>query len=78
MSKYSVKAIINGEHYSKRTDDVEATLLKLKPEFILTEMYVTVKKDKQTFERRLLAKDARKFFNDEIYRMVFMSNLVFA
>lgn len=73
--KYSLKAVINGKQYSKRTDDVEKTLVELKPEFVLTEMYVTVKQDKALVERRLVAAQAKKFYQDPIFRQVFINNL---
>lgn len=73
---FSVTAIINGETYSKKTNDVQETLLSLKPDLVLTEMYVTVKKGEAIAERRLTAKQARHFFNDDIFRMVFMNNLL--
>jgi hypothetical protein len=73
---FSVIAIINGETYNKRTDDVQETLLSLKPELVLTEMYVKVKKGKAIAERKLTAKQARFLFNDEVFRAVFMNNLL--
>ena len=73
--KYGLKAVINGEHYSKRTNDIEETLMKLKPELVLTEMYVTVKQNNSVIERRLLPLDAKKFYRDEIFRMIFINNL---
>ena len=73
--KYTLKAIINGIHYSKRTDDVEKTLVELKPEFVLTEMYVTIKQKDALIERRMIAQHAKKFYQDPIFRQVFISNL---
>ena len=73
--KYALKAVINGKRYSKRTNDIEQTLMELKPEFVLTEMYVTVKQDNAVIERRLLPLDAKKFYRDEIFRMIFINSL---
>ena len=73
---YSVMAIINGKTTNTKTDDVQDTLLKLKPDLVLTEMYVTVEKGEAKAERRLTAKQARHFFNDEVFRTVFMNNLL--
>jgi len=74
--KYSVTAIINGETYKKQTNNVQETLMELKPEFVLTEMYVTVKNGKQVSERRMTAQQGKKFYSDEIFREVFMNNLL--
>lgn len=73
---YSVMAIINGETYTKETDKVEDTLMSLKPELVLTEMYVTVTKGDAKAERKLTPRQTRFFFNDEIFRAVFMNNLL--
>lgn len=73
---YSVMAIINGETTNTKTDNVEETLLSLKPQLVLTEMYLTVAKGEAKAERRLTAKQARHFFNDDIFRQVFMNNLL--
>lgn len=73
--KYALNAIINGMHYSKRTNDVEKTLVELKPEFVLTEMYVTVKQEDALTERRLTTPQAKKFYQDPIFRQVFINNL---
>lgn len=69
-------AIINGETTNTKTDNVEETLLSLKPQLVLTEMYLTVAKGEAKAERRLTAKQARHFFNDDIFRQVFMNNLL--
>lgn len=73
---FSVTAIINGETHNKKTNDVQETLMSLKPQLVLTEMYVTVKKDKEIAERRMTAKQAKHFFNDPVFRAVFMNNLL--
>lgn len=73
---YSVMTIINGETKNTNTDNVEKTILSLKPELVLTEMYVTVRKGEAIAERKLTPKQARFFFNDEIFRQVFMNNLL--
>lgn len=75
-NEYSVMAIINGETYHKKTDTVEETLLALKPELVLTEMYVTVSKGDAKAERKLTPRQTRFFFNDETFRAVFMNNLL--
>lgn len=73
---YSVMAIINGETTNTNTDKLEETLLAMKPDLVLTEMYLTIERGKAKAERRLTAKQARSFFNDEIFRQVFMNNLL--
>ena len=73
--KYRVTAIINNETYNKRTNDIEQTLLDLQPQFVLSEIYLTIKTKETTTERRILAQDAKKFYADPIFRQVFMNNL---
>ena len=73
--KYALKVVINGEHYLKRTNDVEKSLVELKPEFVLTEMYVTVKQKDALTERRLTTPQAKKFYQDPTFRQVFINNL---
>lgn len=73
---YSVMTIINGETKNTETDNLEETLMNLKPALVLTEMYLTVAKGDAKAERRLTPKQARFFFNDSIFRQVFMNNLL--
>jgi hypothetical protein len=74
--RFSVTAIINGNTFSKKTDNVEATLLELQPEQVFSEMYVTVQHKEGVSERRLTALNAKKFYQDEVFRQVFMNNLL--
>ena len=73
--RYRLTAIINNETHNKRTNDIEQTLLDLQPQFVLSEMYLTIKTKDTTTERRILAQDAKKFYADPIFRQVFMNNL---
>lgn len=68
----------NGETYEKRPkseDDVKKAILSVKPEMMLTEMYITFKRGTDMRERRLPLHDARQLFNNEQYLEVFVINL---
>jgi hypothetical protein len=73
---YSLTLIINGETIKKRNADIEKALMSAKPELVFCEMYVTATKDKRTAERRLPLIQARKLFNDDVFRQIFLNNLL--
>ncbi len=69
----------NGEKYEKRPkteDDVKKAILSVKPETMLTEMYVSFQRGKDIRERRLTLHEARQLFNNEQYLEVFVLNLI--
>ena len=66
----------NGETVTKRTENVEEAILAVRPEQLHTEMYVTIKNGKQLIERQLALIPARKVFNDDFHRQVFIQNLL--
>ncbi len=75
---YSLTVLMNGEKINKRTQDLDATLASLKPVWLHTEVYVIVKKGKQTVERRLTLVNAKRVFNNDVVRQVFINNLLLA
>ena len=75
MKPYSLTFIINGETINKRNADIDLAIMAVKPELVLTEMYVTAKRDKSMTERKLTMVQARKIFNDAMAREVFINNL---
>lgn len=70
----------NGETYKKRSKDIEQTILSLKPEVLYTELYFTISKGsgkfKELTERKLNLIQARKLFQDDFFRQVFINNLL--
>ena len=73
---YIIEIILNGKTFTKRTKDLAKAILSLKPELVLTESYIRVKKNKFVSERKLTAKQTRFLFNDEDYRNIFINNLL--
>jgi hypothetical protein len=73
---YSLTLIVNGETIKKKNKDIEKAIMDARPEIVVCEMYVTVTKDKKIAERRLPLIQARKLFNDEMYRQIFLNNLL--
>lgn len=73
---YSLTVIMNGETIRKRTADIGATLAALKPVWLHTEVYVTVQKGKQKIERRLSLINAKRVFQNDVNREVFVNNLL--
>ena len=74
--KYSLTAKFNGMVFKKRTDDLNETIKSLKPDWLHTEVYFTVKKDNTVAERRLSLIQAKRVFNVDINREVFINNLM--
>lgn len=67
---------MNGETLRKRTTDLNATIASLKPSWLHTEVYVKVTKGKQKAERRLSLINAKRVFQDDFNREVFINNLL--
>lgn len=74
--KYAIKAKVNNETITKRTDDIEEGILAIKPDFVHTEMYITASDHKMISSRKLTLIQARKLFADSVYRRVFINNLL--
>lgn len=69
----------NGEQYEKRPkseDDVKEAILSVKPETMLTEMYITFKRGTDVRERKLPLHEARQLFINEQFLEVFVLNLI--
>lgn len=75
---YSLTAKFNGKTVTKRTDDLNETIKSLKPDWLHTEVYFIVKKDTQVAERYLGLVQAKRVFNNDINREVFINNLMLA
>jgi len=73
---YSLEAKFNGTTIRKRTKDISETIKALKPDWLHTDMYLTVKNSKKTAERYLTLKNAKRVFNDDVTREVFINNLL--
>jgi hypothetical protein len=73
---YNLTLVFNGQTFMKRPKDVRKAILSLKPDVLLTEMYVTLKKGQDVRERRLNLIQGKKLFNDENFLDVFMINLL--
>ncbi len=73
---FSLEVKFNGFTKKKRTDNLDIAILSLKPELLLTEMYVTATKGKAVSERKLNLVQGRKLFNDSSFREIFINNLL--
>lgn len=76
MNFYQVEIKMNGEVFKKKGIDLDKTIMLLKPEFVLTQSFVTITYKKRVFERMLTLHQGRKLFNDETYREMFINNLI--
>lgn len=78
--KYKVTFFLNGQTFEKRTNDVEQAIMDIKPDVLLTEMYVQVKRigmpNADTVERRLNLIRGKQLFNNDDFRKVFIINLL--
>lgn len=73
---YTVTFFFNGEEVTKKTEDINAALVAVKPEMLHTDVFVTVKRGDYFQERRLGLFQARRLFNDDTTREVFVNNLL--
>jgi len=69
----------NGKEYKKRPkseDSIKEAILSVKPELLMTEMYVTLKENGHIRERLLTLFNGRQLFNSDDYLDVFVMNLI--
>lgn len=66
----------NGETYNKRPKNIKEAILSVKPDFLQTEVYVTLKNKNDIRERRLNLYQGRKLFRDEDFLDIFIMNLL--
>ena len=76
--EYSLWIKFNGIEKRKRTNDLNTTIKELKPDWLHTEVYFKVKKNGVTSERHLNLIQAKRVFNDDFNREVFINNLLLA
>lgn len=74
--EYLLEAMFNDEAFSVETDNVDEALVALKPDLLLTEVYVKLTKGEAVCERRLSLNEARRVFSNEANREVLVSNLL--
>lgn len=60
----------------KTTADLDESVMALKPDFLHTEMYLTVKNGPFLYERRLSLIQGRKMFADPMYREILLNNVL--
>ena len=73
---YNLTLIFNGETFNKRPKDIKKAILSLKPDWLHTEIYVTLKKGDDVRERKLNLIQGKKLFNKEDFLDVFIMNLL--
>ena len=68
----------NGETFTKSVTDktLKKVILSLKPDWLHTDMFITLKKDLDIRERHLNLKQGKQLFNDNDFLDVFILNLM--
>lgn len=74
--RYKVEMIMNGETSKSTSDSVEEAIMEMKPDFLHTEMYITISQGDRKYERKLNLIQGRKLFADETSREMFINNLI--
>jgi len=75
--KYTIWIKFNDQEYTIQSDDVASAILSVKPEFLFTELYMTIKADDMTLEREFTLVQGKRLFNNEDNLEIFTSNLLF-
>jgi hypothetical protein len=73
---YNLTLNFNGETYTKQPKDVKSAIMSVKPQFLFTDVYVTLKDKQDVRERKLNLHQGRKLFQDENFLDVFVMNLL--
>ena len=74
--KYVVEAVFNGTSARVESNSLFKAFRDIKPEFLLTEMFITVRKGEAFIERRFSLIHGRKFFANKDQQEAFISSLV--
>ena len=74
--KYVLEMIFNGETFTVKTDNVDEAIINLKPEQLLTELYIKLTNGEMVVERRMNLVEGRKLFINEVTREVMVNNLL--
>lgn len=72
---YRLEAHFNGLKFRKNTNDISETIKLLKPDILYTEMYIIIKKGKDTLEKKFTLFEGRKLFNNDMHREIFMNDV---
>jgi len=73
---YLLEVVMNNETFTVETDNLDEALIALKPEQLLSEVYVKVTKGEAVCERRLSLNDAKRVFLNDVNREVLINNLL--
>lgn len=73
---FKLEMLFNGLKFTKRTDNIEETILALKPDVLYTEVYVIVTKGKDVIDRKLNLTQGKRLFLVDDFRTVFINNLL--
>lgn len=76
MNFYKVEIAMNGITFIKKGVDLDKTIMKLKPEIVLTSSFVTITYKGRVFERTLNLVDSKRLFDDDVFREIFINNLI--
>ena len=75
--KYTIWMKFNDQEHTIQSDDVASAILSVKPEFLFTELYMTIKADNMSLEREFTLVQGKRLFNNEDNLEIFTSNLLF-
>jgi len=73
---YTLTAVFNGITKEVEDTDIVEAIERIRPEHLLTEMYLTINKDGQETERRLNLVQGRKLFANPDFKQIFINNLL--
>lgn len=73
---YNLTMNFNGETFNKRPKDIRDAIMSIKPAYLFTDVYVTLKDKMDVRERKLNLTQGKKLFNDENFLTVFINNLL--
>lgn len=76
VKQFSVSVQLNGVTIKKRTSDLDVTIKELKPDWLHTDVFITVKNGKQVVERHLNMVQAKRVFLLDFNRDMFIRNLM--
>ncbi len=75
--KYTIWMKFNDQEYTIQSEDVASAILSVKPEFLFTELYMSIKADNMSLEREFTLVQGKRLFNNEDNIEIFTSNLLF-
>jgi hypothetical protein len=75
--EFRVVMKFNNQEHDFVTDNLEASILEIKPTFLKTKLLIKIEKDGKVADRQFQGMQGKRFFNSKSFLHFFLSKLAF-